>query len=98
MVKILAISDDTRGVTIKPCRTLDTSSKPIAMNGDFVAMCDHDSETLILNWKTEEQALLKSPDTWQVTRLIHTLLVIMHSTMRRTNHFMSFLPVETSSL
>ncbi|KAH0833471.1 hypothetical protein J3R83DRAFT_12592 [Lanmaoa asiatica] len=65
-VEILTISDDdARGMTIQPRKTLDNSSKPIALNGDLVALCDHDSETLILNWKTQEQALLKSPDTWQ---------------------------------
>ena len=74
MVEILAISDDDgHGVTIESRRTLDTPFKPIALNGDFIALCDHDSETLILNWKTEEQALLKSPKTWQVTRFIYTI-------------------------
>jgi hypothetical protein len=66
-VELLSISDDDAGgITIQPQRTLDTSSKPIALNGDIVALCDHDSETLILNWKTQEKVLLKSPDTWQV--------------------------------
>ncbi|KAF8556548.1 hypothetical protein OG21DRAFT_1408858 [Imleria badia] len=65
-VELLTISDDDAGgVTIQPLRTLDTSNKPVALNGDIVALCDHDSETLILNWKTQEQALLKSSDTWQ---------------------------------
>ncbi|KAG8212914.1 hypothetical protein J3R82DRAFT_11269 [Butyriboletus roseoflavus] len=65
-VEILTICwDDACGITIHPRKTLDTSNKPIALNGDFIALCDHDSETLILNWKTQEQALLKSPDTWQ---------------------------------
>lgn len=78
-VEILTISEDNaRGIAIQPRKTLDTSSKPIALNGDFIALCDHDSETVLLNWKTQEQALLKSPDTWQVMRFIHTILVIMH--------------------
>ncbi|KAG9316058.1 hypothetical protein JVU11DRAFT_3725 [Chiua virens] len=65
-VEILAISDDDAdGVIIQSRRSLETLSKPIALNGDLLALCDHDSETLILNWKTQEQALLKSPDTWQ---------------------------------
>ncbi|KAF8442179.1 hypothetical protein L210DRAFT_3398248 [Boletus edulis BED1] len=76
-VELLSISDDsTGGITIHSRRILDTSSKPVALDGDIIALCDHDSETMILNWKTQEQALLRSPDTWQVMRLIHTLLVI----------------------
>lgn len=58
-VEILAISEDEAGVVrIQSQRTLDTPRKPIAVNGDVVVLCDHDSETLILNWKTQEQAQL----------------------------------------
>jgi len=65
-VEILTISENEAGVVrILPQRTLDTPWKPIALNGDVVVLCDHDSETLILNWKTQEQALLKNPNGWQ---------------------------------
>ena len=97
-VELLNISDDDAGsITIQPQRTLDTSSKPVALNGDIIALCDHDSETLILNWKTQEQALLKSFDSWQVMRLIHTILVIVHSVMCRTSLCMSSLLMGASS-
>ncbi|KIJ14407.1 hypothetical protein PAXINDRAFT_12772 [Paxillus involutus ATCC 200175] len=64
-VEILSLSHDdpTSGVEIQSVATLNTCHKPIALRGDLVALCDHDSETLILNWKTQEQCLLKSPET-----------------------------------
>lgn len=66
-VKIFGIfDDDAHGTTVKPQRTLDTSRKPIALDGDLIALCDYYSETLVLNWKTDEQALLKSPDRLNV--------------------------------
>lgn len=98
-VELLAIfADDVGGVTIQPQWTLNTPRKPVALNGDIVALCDHDSETLILNWKTQEQALLKSPDTWQVMKLIHMILDIVHSVTCRINHCMwsSFLGASSS--
>ena len=84
-VEILSISvDDARGIAIEPQRTLDTSSKPIALDGDLIALCDHDSETLIVDWKTEEQALLKSPDTWQVSNEMIVLATIAQSRAGQT--------------
>ncbi|KIK95272.1 hypothetical protein PAXRUDRAFT_827185 [Paxillus rubicundulus Ve08.2h10] len=66
-VEILSLShhDQTSGVEIQSVAILDTCHKPIALRGDLVALCDHDSETLILDWKTREQCLLKSPETWK---------------------------------
>ncbi|KAF9223291.1 hypothetical protein BS17DRAFT_781630 [Gyrodon lividus] len=66
-VEILSLSHDDKnsGIKLQSVATLDTSHKPIALRGDLVALCDHDSETLILNWKTREQCLLKSPETWK---------------------------------
>ncbi|KIJ62880.1 hypothetical protein HYDPIDRAFT_41578 [Hydnomerulius pinastri MD-312] len=66
-VEILSISnqDERPDPTIQRLATLDTCHKPITLSGDVVALSDHDSETLILNWKTRAQSLLKSPETWQ---------------------------------
>ncbi|KAF9233179.1 hypothetical protein BU15DRAFT_80381 [Melanogaster broomeanus] len=66
-VEILSLShdDQTSGIKVQQMATLDTPHKPIALRGDLVALCNHDSETLILNWKTREQCILRSPETWQ---------------------------------
>lgn len=67
VVEILSIISDVDlcQVSFCPITTLQTRYKPVTLRGDIIALSDHDSETLIMNWKTGNQYLLCSPDTWQ---------------------------------
>ncbi|KAI6039849.1 hypothetical protein EDC04DRAFT_2568017 [Pisolithus marmoratus] len=61
----LASEDSPSNVSFRQLTTLQTRYKPVTLRGDIIALSDHDSETLVMNWKTGNRYLLRSPDTWQ---------------------------------
>ncbi|KAG6337110.1 hypothetical protein ID866_1984 [Astraeus odoratus] len=71
----LVFEDSTSRVSLQRTATLQSHYKPITLRGDIIALSDHDSETIIMNWKTGEQCLLSSPDTWQQDNPLHVTFV-----------------------
>ncbi|KAI5998795.1 hypothetical protein EDD15DRAFT_2241861 [Pisolithus albus] len=67
VIEILSLVSETSPsrMSFHPMTTLQTRYKPVSLRGDIIALSDHDSETSIMNWKTGNQYLLRSPDTWQ---------------------------------
>lgn len=50
------------------------------MRGSFLALADDETETVILNWKTQEYAVMKSPvdaSLWRVCPPIDRRLALM---------------------
>ncbi|KAI6122225.1 hypothetical protein EDD16DRAFT_1477601 [Pisolithus croceorrhizus] len=67
VIEILSLVSESSSsrISFRSITTLETRYKPSSLRGDIIALSDHDSETLIMDWKTGNQYLLRSPDTWQ---------------------------------
>ncbi|KAH7884787.1 hypothetical protein F5I97DRAFT_1501810 [Phlebopus sp. FC_14] len=75
-VEILSIVEQgsSSDVTFHLINSVHTRHRPVTLSGDLVALSDHDSETLVLNWRTQERSILRSPDTWQ-DKPLHVVFV-----------------------
>ncbi|PCH43278.1 hypothetical protein WOLCODRAFT_138272 [Wolfiporia cocos MD-104 SS10] len=61
-IEILSLVRENDIESLRPIKTINSTWKPIALKGDFIAYSDDCLKTIVMNWRTGATALLRGSD------------------------------------